>query len=92
MATSLALLEDIELGKGNLDAAEQYLTEALGKMEKLGMRWEIAETNFDLALLSRKRGNEDIAQQHYQKAHDIFQELGAAKDLERIEREWNGED
>lgn len=81
-----------KLGKGNLDAAEQYLTKALEEIEKLEMKWYIAEANCDLAQLWRKRGNEDIAQEHYRKAHHIFQQLGAAKDLERIEREWNGED
>jgi hypothetical protein len=55
------------------------------------MTWHIAEANFDLAQLWRKRGNEEIAQEHYQKSHQIFQQLGAAKDLERIEREWNQE-
>ncbi|MEY3868476.1 MAG: hypothetical protein RLZZ338_2367, partial [Cyanobacteriota bacterium] len=34
------------------------------------------------------RGNTEFAQQHYDTAHQIFVQLGAAKDLERIEREW----
>lgn len=91
IASSNSGLGFVELHGGNLDAAEQYLTEALAQMEALGMTWHIAATNFDLAQLWRKRGNEEIAQQHYQKSHQIFQQLGAAKDLERIEREWNQE-
>ncbi|MEA5551729.1 hypothetical protein VB713_12180 [Anabaena cylindrica UHCC 0172] len=53
------------------------------------MTWNIAETNYDLALLERQRGNVELADQHYQTAHQIFQQLGAAKDLEKIETEWN---
>jgi tetratricopeptide (TPR) repeat protein len=92
MATSIGCLGDNELGRGNLDAAEQLLTEALGQMQKLGMTWHIAETNYDLARLHRQRGNTEVAQQHYDTAHQIFQQLGAAKDVERIEKEWHNSD
>jgi tetratricopeptide (TPR) repeat protein len=92
IATSIACLGYNELGRGNLDTAEQLLTEALGKMQKLGMTWHIAETNYDLARLERKRGNTEVAQQHYDTAHKIFQQLGAAKDLESIDRDWHSTD
>jgi tetratricopeptide (TPR) repeat protein len=92
MAISIGCLGENELGRGNLDTAEQLLTEALGKMQILGMTWHIAETNYDLARLERKRGNTEVAQQHYDTAHQIFQQLGAAKDLERIDREWHSTD
>ncbi|MEP6581995.1 tetratricopeptide repeat protein [Microcoleus vaginatus GB2-A3] len=92
MAKSIACLGENELGRGNLDTAEQLLTEALGKMQILGMTCYIAETNYDLARLERSRGNTEVAQQHYDTAHQIFQQLGAAKDLERIDREWHSTD
>jgi len=92
MAKSLGCLGYNELGRGNLDTAEKLLTEALGKMQKLGMTWHIAETNYDLARLERSRGNTEVAQQHYDTAHQIFQQLGAAKDLERIDRQWHSTD
>jgi tetratricopeptide (TPR) repeat protein len=92
IALSIACLGYNELARGNLDTAEQLLTEALGKMQKLGMTWHIAEANYDLARLERKRGNTEVAQQHYDTAHQIFQQLGAAKDLERIDREWHNSD
>ncbi|WP_445242720.1 hypothetical protein [Microcoleus sp. S28C3] len=56
------------------------------------MTWYIAAVNYDLARLERKRGNTEVAQQHYDTAHQIFQQLGAAKDLERIDREWHSTD
>jgi tetratricopeptide (TPR) repeat protein len=92
IAISIGYLGENELARGNLDTAEQLLTEALGKMQKLGMTWNIAETNYDLARLERKRDNTEVAQQHYDTAHQIFQQLGAAKDLERIDREWHSTD
>jgi len=92
MAKSIACLGYDELGRGNLDTAEQLLTEALGKMQKQGMTWHIAEVNYYLARLERKRGNTEVAQQHYDTAHQILQQLGAAKDLERIDREWHSTD
>jgi tetratricopeptide (TPR) repeat protein len=92
MATSIGSLGENELARGNLDTAEQLLTEALGKMQKLGMTWHIAEVNYCSARLERKRGNTEVAQQHYDTAHQIFQQLGAAKDLERIDREWHSTD
>ena len=91
MATSIGCLGENELGRGNLDAAEPLLQEALAKMQELGMTWHIAETNYDLALLYRKRNNPELAQQYYNTAHQIFEELGAAKDLERIDREWESD-
>jgi tetratricopeptide (TPR) repeat protein len=92
IATSICCLGENEIGRGNLDTAEQLLTEALGKMQKLGMTWHIAEANYYFARLQRKRGNTEVAQQHYDTAHQIFQQLGAAKDLERIDREWHKSD
>ncbi|MFB2877522.1 tetratricopeptide repeat protein [Floridanema aerugineum] len=88
MANSIGCLGENELGKGNLDAAEPLLKEALEKMQELGMTWYIGEINYDLAQLYSQRNNTELAQQHYNTAHQIFQQLGAAKDLERIEREW----
>jgi hypothetical protein len=46
MAISICCLGENELGRGNLDTAEQLLTEALGKMQILGMTWDIAEVNY----------------------------------------------
>jgi tetratricopeptide (TPR) repeat protein len=92
IATSIGCLGENELARGNLDTAEQLLTEALGKMQKLGMTWHIAEVNYCFARLERKRGNTEVAQQHYDTAHQIFQQLGAAKDLERIDRQWHSTD
>ncbi|MEG3847507.1 tetratricopeptide repeat protein [Microcoleus sp. herbarium19] len=92
IAKLIGCLGENELGKGNLDTAEQLLIEALGQMQTLEMAWNIAEANYDLARLHRKRGNTELAQQHYDTAHQIFQQLGAGKDVEKIEKEWHSID
>jgi tetratricopeptide (TPR) repeat protein len=89
MASSIGCLGENELGRGNLDAAEVYLKDALAQMQQLGMTWSIAETNWDLAQLETKRHNPTAAQTHYTTAHTLYTQLGAAKDLEKIEQEWN---
>ncbi|MEH2237987.1 tetratricopeptide repeat protein [Nostoc sp.] len=81
-------LGENELDRGNLEAAEQFSKQALKLAEELGMTHLIAGVNYDLAWLERKRSNTELAQQHYNTAHQIFQQLDAAKDLEKIEREW----
>ncbi|MEH1966597.1 tetratricopeptide repeat protein [Nostoc sp.] len=88
IAISIGCLGTNELGRGNLKAAEKLLKYALVKMHELGITGHIAKTNYSLAHLERKRSNTELSQQHYNTAHQIFQQLGAAKDLERIEREW----
>ena len=91
MATSIGCLGENELGRGNLEAAEPLLRDALTRMENLGVIDKIAEANFDLALLEKKRGNLSAAEQHFHQAREIYQQLGAAKDLEHIETEWHQE-
>jgi tetratricopeptide (TPR) repeat protein len=89
MATSIGCLGENELGRGNLEQAEILLKDALSQMEALGMTWHIAETNYDLAQLYRQQQNPTLAQHHYTTAHQLFTQLGAQKDIEKIEQEWN---
>jgi hypothetical protein len=58
-------------------------------MQQLGVTSSIAETTWDLAQLYRTKNNPELAQQHYDIAHQLFTQLGARKDLEKIEQAWN---
>jgi hypothetical protein len=49
----------------------------------------LAHQNFDFAQLYRAKNNPELAQQHYQTAHQLFTQLGAAKDLEKLETDWH---
>ncbi|MBD2327322.1 tetratricopeptide repeat protein [Alkalinema sp. FACHB-956] len=87
MAVSIGCLGENELGRGNLDQAEVLLKDALAQMQQLGMTDSIAETHWDLAQLYHAKNNPKLAHQHYTTAHQLYSQLGAIKDLEKIEAE-----
>jgi tetratricopeptide (TPR) repeat protein len=82
-------LGENELGRGNLKTAETWLKKALVVMEDLQMVDYMAETNWDLAQVYRSKQDHQKAQEHYKVAHQLFTQLGAKKDLEKIEANWN---
>lgn len=49
------------------------------RQDQVRLTWHIAEVNYDLARLDRQRGNTELDQQHYDTAHQIFQQLGVAE-------------
>ena len=87
IASSIGGLGETELERGNLDNAEDLFKQALSQMQPLGMTWHIAETNYRLAQLYRAKENPTQAQEHYAIAHQIFTDLGAMKDVEKMENE-----
>jgi len=89
LARSINSIREVELDRGNLDRAEEFLNDALTRFQELKYLMGVAEATFRIAQLWRKRGNPALAQHHYTTAVDIFTRLGAAKDLERIQQEWS---
>jgi tetratricopeptide (TPR) repeat protein len=89
MARSISGVGQVHLKRGNLEAAKNLLNMALDHFENLNDRLYLAETNYRLMQLEIKRHNPTAAQTHYTTAHNLYTQLGAAKDLERIEQEWN---
>ena len=87
MAEMNGCLGENELGRGNLDQAEALLKQALSQIQQLGMVSAIAEINYGLAKLYRAKDNPTKAQEHYAIAHQIFTDLGAMKDVEKMENE-----
>ena len=67
------------------------LLDALARMEALQKTDGIAETNWDLAKLYRAKNSLSQAQSHFDRAHQLYTQLGAKADLAKIDREWNGE-
>jgi tetratricopeptide (TPR) repeat protein len=89
MASSWGCLGENELLRGNLATAETWLKQALTVFEELQMPDSLAEIHWDLARLERAKGDELQGQAHYAISHNLYSKLGATKNLERIEREWN---
>jgi tetratricopeptide (TPR) repeat protein len=88
-ATSWGCLGENELLRGNLATAENWLKQALTVFEELQIPKSLAEVHWDFAQLYRAKGDEVQGQGHYAISHGLYSKLGATKDLERIEREWN---
>lgn len=59
--------------------------ESLNQSTSLGMKDLMAETNGHLAQLYHAKNNPELAQQHYTIAHQLFTQLGAAKQIEKLE-------
>ncbi len=89
IAIAWSCLGENELAMGNLKMAEVLMKKALAVMEDLPMTDYIAETYWDLARLYRSKPDHQKAQEHYEIAHQLFTQLGAKKDLEKIEANWN---
>ncbi|MBD2457083.1 tetratricopeptide repeat protein [Nostoc sp. FACHB-87] len=81
-------LGEAEFYMGNFESAEKILEEALAKMQELCMVKHIALTNYRLAKLKHRCSNIKMAESHYNIACQIYLNLGALKELEKIEREW----
>jgi tetratricopeptide (TPR) repeat protein len=79
------VLSNIHLERGELDEAERLLTETLIHMKTLGKVWSIANIHTDLMRIQQSRRDTISAEMHYIIALQIFNELGALKDLERLE-------
>jgi tetratricopeptide (TPR) repeat protein len=90
MANSWGYLGENELERGNLETAETWLKQALPVFEELQMPGSLAKIHWNLARLDRAKGDELQGQAHYATSHSLYSKLVATKDLERIEREWNG--
>ena len=87
-ATEKPYLANTEISLGNLERAENLLSEALPILTELGMMYEQGFANYVYARLEKQRGNLTLAQQYYDQSKTLYQQLGAIKDLERIEKEW----
>jgi tetratricopeptide (TPR) repeat protein len=92
MLTTTKSLAKVELARGNLNKAEEYLIDILPQMENSGIAWSIGDTKFYLAIIEKRRGNLSLAQKYYEEARKIFGEVGAIRGLDRIEREWLDKD
>ena len=81
-------LGEAELNARNLETAREILWRALQIVDRCGMMKYIALTNYHLARVERSLQNTDIAEVYFTTACDIFRNLGARRELERIQQAW----
>jgi predicted negative regulator of RcsB-dependent stress response len=77
-----------ELNAGNFEVAREVLQQALQIVDEWGMIKYIALANYHLARLERSLQNTDLAETYFSTAYDIFLNLGATRELMRIQRVW----
>jgi Tfp pilus assembly protein PilF len=75
-AAALGNLGLIELARGNLDAAEDYLKRSLAINEELGRKEGMAGSLGNLGLIEWTRGNLDVAEDYHRRSLAIDEELG----------------
>jgi tetratricopeptide (TPR) repeat protein len=81
-------LGEAEIKAGNLEIAREVLQKALRIVDSCHMTKQIALVNYHLAKVEQLLHNTDLALDYYASACDIFQSLGAARELKRIQQEW----
>jgi ATP/maltotriose-dependent transcriptional regulator MalT len=77
IATAHAVQGELSRRRGDLDAAERQLTEALALTDKSEARYRSARLHLLLAALARARGDTARASQHRARAHTLFVEMDA---------------
>ncbi len=63
--------------------AETRLKQALELFETLDTRWQIGRTLFELGELELSRGKNAVAREHFSRALEAFEEMGALPDATR---------
>jgi DNA-binding CsgD family transcriptional regulator len=75
----------VDLNEGDARAALLWLRRAWRAWQELEIPYEVARVRVLLGEACRALGDEDTAALELEAAHDIFEQLGAAPDLARIE-------
>ena len=71
--------------QGNLDQADQYLQESADIFQIALEKLESARTAYEMGLLALDHNKPASAQKHFGHAKEIFIEVGAEKELERVD-------
>ena len=82
LATAQRALGAAHLVSGNHAAAESDFKEALALFKKLGARWQIGRTLYQLGALYLGQSKEK-AREYYSQALEAFEEIRAAPNIER---------
>jgi tetratricopeptide (TPR) repeat protein len=70
--------------EGDYEKAEERLEQAADVFQGLDTRWQLGRTHVELGELTAARSETAEATQHYSKALNLFEEMGAVPDAERV--------
>jgi tetratricopeptide (TPR) repeat protein len=86
LGSTKRVLGQIYYKQGQVSEGEEFLMESAEHLRKHGTRYELARTYLALGTAIRMDEKRcDEAKEALEKAHVIFQELGAKLDLERMD-------
>ncbi|MDW8136762.1 MAG: tetratricopeptide repeat protein [Thermodesulfobacterium sp.] len=84
VAVYMINLGELYINMENYSRAEEYLTEGLKRILKVGDKyWEATAYEY-FGILYAKKKNIKLAKEYFQKAHDLFQSIGATQRAEQI--------
>jgi tetratricopeptide (TPR) repeat protein len=70
--------------KGQFEKAEMRLEQAADIFRGLDTRWQLGRTHVELGELAAGQPETAEAKQHYSRALNLFEEMGAVPDAERV--------
>jgi tetratricopeptide (TPR) repeat protein len=68
---------------GEYSDAEKRMEEALEIFESLGTKWQTGRTLFELGELALAKSENEAAHNHFARAQEMFEEMGAGPDATR---------
>ena len=80
----LRLRGDLRARQARTSEAYHDIAQSSSVFELVGERYQAAVSQFALARLAANAGAKSTADRHYQHAADVFQALGATRDLEQV--------
>jgi len=83
LATAQRAWGVMHLLEGRSEEAEARLEQAAALFRGLNTRWQLGRTHFELGDLASDRAETTEATEHYSRALDLFEEMGAVPDAGR---------
>jgi tetratricopeptide (TPR) repeat protein len=71
--------------EGDYDDADARFTKALGLFDKLEFRWQVGRTLYEMAKLDLARSDQARAHEHFNRALEEFELMGAMPDVEQTQ-------
>lgn len=72
LAGDFNMIGELYLEINDLDKAEGYFKQAVNLSAQINSRIDLAEANYNLGLLSKKRGRKNLARQYWRQAQEIY--------------------
>ena len=85
-AKALYGLAELYRGQEDFTTALSYHLESIALLDRIGAKCDLAEAYYQLALTYQKMGLIDQSQENFDKAIQLFEEMEAPKQVEKVRR------